>query len=205
MEALPKARLRQHYRTLRRQLAEADGQGRSRQVCERFFQDVFSEETAFVHVFLPIRRQQEVDTFLIIDQLQARFPETALYVPVMGPAGHPLTTVRLWPGTVLTENTRGIPEPAGEPAAAFPPAGPGLVLVPLLAFDAHGHRLGYGGGYYDRFLASLPPAVRRVGLSLLPAADEPLPAEPHDVPLHACVTPRHTWCFHTDGPAALPL
>jgi 5-formyltetrahydrofolate cyclo-ligase len=77
------------------------------------------------------------------------------------------------------------------------PAQLDAVLVPLLACDQRGHRVGYGGGFYDRFLAECRPGALFIGLSLLDA--EPL-AEiadvlPTDVPLHACITPGGVWNF----------
>ncbi len=64
-----------------------------------------------------------------------------------------------------------------------------VALVPLLAFDGEGYRLGYGGGYYDRYLARNPATVR-VGLAYAGQAVEALPREAHDVPLDALVTER---------------
>lgn len=64
------------------------------------------------------------------------------------------------------------------------------VLVPGLAFDEQGHRLGRGAGVYDRFLATLPPSVLRIGLSPDALVAPRLPVEPHDVPMHFVVTER---------------
>ena len=69
-------------------------------------------------------------------------------------------------------------------------AGLAAVLVPGLAFDAHGNRLGRGAGVYDRFLAMLPPSVLRVGLCPEALVAPALPTEPHDVPMHFVVTER---------------
>ena len=64
------------------------------------------------------------------------------------------------------------------------------VLVPGLAFDEHGHRLGRGAGVYDRFLATLPPNVLRIGLAPEALVAPQLPVEAHDVPMHVVVTER---------------
>jgi 5-formyltetrahydrofolate cyclo-ligase len=69
-------------------------------------------------------------------------------------------------------------------------AGLTAVLVPGLAFDEHGNRLGRGAGVYDRFLATLPPSVLRVGLCPEALVVPALPTEPHDVPMHFVVTER---------------
>jgi 5-formyltetrahydrofolate cyclo-ligase len=59
----------------------------------------------------------------------------------------------------------------------------------LLAFDARGHRLGYGGGYYDRSLAGLPHA-RAIGCAYAAQQVDELPVGPYDAPLHAIATER---------------
>jgi 5-formyltetrahydrofolate cyclo-ligase len=65
----------------------------------------------------------------------------------------------------------------------------GAVLVPGLAFDRQGHRLGRGAGVYDRFLAMLPPSTLRIGVITDQRLVDQLPTEPHDVAMHAIVTP----------------
>lgn len=72
------------------------------------------------------------------------------------------------------------PVPPHDPIA---PASLDAVLVPGVAFTADGHRLGRGGGYYDRWLASLPASVRRVGVGFAAQVVDSLPVEPHDAPL----------------------
>jgi 5-formyltetrahydrofolate cyclo-ligase len=74
-----------------------------------------------------------------------------------------------------------------EPLAHWPKVEPALLLVPLLAYDDHGHRLGYGGGYYDRTLAAWPQA-RAIGIAYHAQRMDTLPHEPHDRPLDAILT-----------------
>lgn len=78
------------------------------------------------------------------------------------------------------------PDPARCPAVV--PEEIDLVLVPGVAFDRRGYRLGFGHGYYDRFLPGLPERVRRVGLAFSGQVVEAVPADPWDVPLHGFVT-----------------
>lgn len=86
-------------------------------------------------------------------------------------------------GEVLVPGRYGI----HEPAAHWPKVRPALLLVPLLAYDNQGYRLGYGGGYYDRALALLPTA-RAIGIAYSGQRMNDLPQEPHDHPLHAILT-----------------
>lgn len=77
----------------------------------------------------------------------------------------------------------GIAQPDPRRARRVDPRVLDLVVVPGLAFDAHGFRLGRGGGYYDRFLATLPPGVPRVGLCFRGQRVRRLPHAPHDQPV----------------------
>ncbi|NIR28113.1 MAG: 5-formyltetrahydrofolate cyclo-ligase [Gammaproteobacteria bacterium] len=95
----------------------------------------------------------------------------------------------------LVRNRFGIAEPARPPSAACPPQGLDLVLVPLVAFDGAGNRLGMGGGYYDRTFAYLrhrrywrAPALLGVAYEFQQVAA--LPAHSWDIPLHGVVTER---------------
>lgn len=75
-----------------------------------------------------------------------------------------------------------------QPEASAAEADPDVAFVPLLAFTPQGHRLGQGGGHYDRWLATHPHA-RRIGLAWDMQELPELPREAHDIPLHAVVTP----------------
>jgi 5-formyltetrahydrofolate cyclo-ligase len=94
----------------------------------------------------------------------------------------------------LVAARRGLLEPAGSRLGPSAVTGCDLVVVPALAVDGSGNRLGRGAGCYDRALGLLPPGVPIVALlhdgEVLPS----VPAEPHDVPVTAAVTPRLGWC-----------
>ena len=83
----------------------------------------------------------------------------------------------------------GIPEPrTSDPLAEIATAG--LVLVPGVGFDRRGHRLGHGGGHYDRLLAGLPRRVFLLGHAHAFQMVGLIPTEPHDVKVRAVVTPQ---------------
>lgn len=87
-------------------------------------------------------------------------------------------------GDSLKPNAYGIAEPLAEAVELVPDA----VLVPLLAFDASGHRLGYGGGYYDRTFEALPPRRRLIGIAYSGQEISAVPREAHDHRLDIIVT-----------------
>lgn len=110
-----------------------------------------------------------------------------LCVPVVEGKGRPLA-FRVWtPGCETVEGTFGVRIPEDGAAAT-----PDLLLVPLLAFDDEGYRLGYGGGFYDRTLAQLRAAgpVVALGLAFAGQQVEAVPREPVDERLDAVVTER---------------
>ncbi len=86
-------------------------------------------------------------------------------------------------GEALQPGAHGIPEPSEH----WPRAIPNVLLVPLLAYDDHGYRLGYGGGYYDRTLAALPKG-RTIGIAYAGQRMDFLPRDAHDYPLDAVLT-----------------
>lgn len=86
-------------------------------------------------------------------------------------------------GCAMGADRYGIPIPLDGEALV-----PDIALLPLVAFDAAGYRLGYGGGYFDRTLASLVPRPRAVGVGYEVTRVESLHPEPHDIPLDAVVT-----------------
>jgi 5-formyltetrahydrofolate cyclo-ligase len=88
----------------------------------------------------------------------------------------------------LRPGTLGIPEPAPE-LPELDPSAIDWALVPGLAFDARGHRLGRGAGHYDRLLPRLRPEVPRWAIALEPQLVEALPVEPHDQPLDGVALP----------------
>ncbi|MBF0325014.1 5-formyltetrahydrofolate cyclo-ligase [Magnetospirillum moscoviense] len=109
-----------------------------------------------------------------------------LCLPVVETRAAPLL-FRAWqPGQALEPGPHGTFHPAAQAEVVVP----GVLLVPLLAFDESLHRLGYGGGYYDRTLQSLRLAgpVRAVGLAFAAQRLDSLPAEADDQRLDAVLT-----------------
>ena len=70
-----------------------------------------------------------------------------------------------------------------------------VVFIPLLAYDKYGERVGYGGGYYDRFLVKTQKNVLKVGLSFFEPVDKILNVEEHDIKLDYVITPNRVYNF----------
>ena len=128
----------------------------------------------------------ELSPALLLQALADRGVPTAL--PVTPAAGQPLHFVGWRPGDRLGEGRFG----TKQPAAGAPPVRPDVVLVPLLAFDLAGWRLGYGGGYYDRSIAALRDdgmPVVAIGVGYDGQRVDKVPVGPYDMPLDAVLTP----------------
>ena len=92
----------------------------------------------------------------------------------------------------LAPGFRGIAEPLAH-CAPVPTSSVGWILVPLVAFDEHGRRLGYGGGFYDRFLPLLDPSVKRIAGGFALQKVDRVPSAAHDVRMDVVVTEAETW------------
>lgn len=91
--------------------------------------------------------------------------------------------------TVFLTNRHGIEEPNPETSQPIDIQDIDAVLVPLLAFDRQGQRVGYGGGYYDRFLSQCRPDTLKIGLSHFEPIEEIEDVDEWDVKLDLCITP----------------
>jgi 5-formyltetrahydrofolate cyclo-ligase len=123
----------------------------------------------------------ELDLRPLLHTLHAR--GHAVLLPQTPPRGQPLIFRRWHPGSRMLPERFGTSYPDGEPAT------PDLILVPLLAFDRAGGRLGYGGGYYDRTLAA-HPATPRAGIGHAALEIPLVPMDTHDARLGMVVTER---------------
>jgi 5-formyltetrahydrofolate cyclo-ligase len=144
------------------------------------------------HIFLPIEKKLEIDTQGIISILLG-FDKNIVVPKISSPTS--LEHYLLTDNTKFVTNVLGIPEPLD--GITVKPKKIDVVFVPLLAFDEHGNRIGYGKGYYDRFMNECRPSVIKIGLSFFeaePAIDDVLPT---DIPLDYCVTATKTYSFKT--------
>ena len=189
---MKKSELRQQYPARRAALSEANYQQKNRQLVEQLFATYSFNQFRTVHCFIPSTRQREVDTWPIIRQLWT-MPSVRVLVPRCDTGTMTLTHHELTPDTVLENNRWGIPEPVSSPAQLAQDID--LVLVPLLAFDRQGHRVGYGKGFYDGFLKECRPDTLKIGLSLFPPVERIKDTFAGDVALDAVVMPGKGWEF----------
>jgi 5-formyltetrahydrofolate cyclo-ligase len=175
-----KAELRRQAHGIRAGLAPEVRSAAAKAVAEHFFQSVTFDAQDVVAGYWRIR--DELDCQPILIRLMDSGQKVVL--PVVDGPDKPLD-LRVWEADApLYEAGFGTLAPSD----LAPRAQPDLVLMPLLGFDGQGTRLGYGGGYYDRTLASLPNKPMLVGLAFAAQELSHIPREDHDVPLDAIVT-----------------
>ncbi|EKO3394294.1 TPA: 5-formyltetrahydrofolate cyclo-ligase [Vibrio fluvialis] len=147
------------------------------------------------HIALYLSTDGELDTQPLIEWLWSQ--GKAVYLPVLHPfsAGH-LLFLHYQSSTPMTYNKFGILEPRLDQTLVKPVKELDLICTPLVAFDSHGHRLGMGGGYYDRTLAhwfKTGEGAQPMGLAHDCQHVEQLPTEAWDIPLPKIVTPSQIW------------
>lgn len=178
-----KSAVRRKIKALRRQLTEKEKEEKSLAACHLLLPLLSGAPSVFCYADLP----SELGTDALLKELWARGTETAL--PRV--EGQQIYFYRVRSFSDLKPGAMGIREPGPDCPIVCRPDAP--VITPGLAFDRCGGRIGYGGGYYDRFFFREPghPAF---GLCFsFQVAEEPLPREGHDHLMNAVITEQAVW------------
>lgn len=157
---------------------------------ENFFRHI-KPNTKCVHVYLPIHSKNEVDTWPIIQELWSR--KITVAVPVIDVDKEGMLTCQVQQGTELKENNWDISEPIK--CKKVQKSIIDAIVLPLLAYDTNGFRVGYGKAYYDNYLSSLNKGVVKVGLSYFPPVEEIIDVDSWDVRMDFCITPEKVFKF----------
>lgn len=179
-----KARMRLAMKGARRRLRKARPDA-ARHAAASFLTHI--DDVASRTVALYVAIGDELDPAPLGEALVERGARLAL--PRVVRKGAPLSFLRYAPGDPLEKDRMGAPAPLPD----APPVTPDIVLAPLLAFDAQGGRLGYGGGYYDRSLRLLRrenPRLLAIGFAYADQEVDRAPTGPLDEPLDAVATER---------------
>jgi 5-formyltetrahydrofolate cyclo-ligase len=143
--------------------------------------------------FYPLEQYNEVNTFLMTDYLHFRNPGLQICYPRTQPEKLLMEAVICSPDSIFEANAWNIPEPLDEKVAL--PAEIDLVMIPLLTFDLKGLRVGYGKGFYDRYLMQCRKDCLKVGFSYFEPVESIDDANEFDVTLDFCITPQRTYVF----------
>jgi 5-formyltetrahydrofolate cyclo-ligase len=157
------------------------------------FQELNLPYLHFLHTYLPIHRNNEPDPSPLVDWLEFRNPGLQVAYPKINPTDFSMQHILEEADTCFEENKYGIPEPVH--GITIDPMEFDLILVPMLGFDKLGNRVGYGKGYYDRFLAKCKKDVIKIGLSFLSPIDSIEDVDFFDKKLDFCITPECVYAF----------
>ena len=157
------------------------------------FQRLSFEGVHVVLSFWPMEERAEMDTHLFTRYLAHLIPDLQVCYPVIDTSTNNMEAKIGDDDEDFEENKYGITEPVN--GSEISPAEIDLILVPLFAFDEKGFRVGYGKGYYDRFLKRCKPNVIKVGISYFEAVDKIDDTHQFDVPLNYCITPSNLYEF----------
>lgn len=157
------------------------------------FQEMDYSAAGTLLTYWPIATHAEPNAELFTRYLRLMVPGLKIAYPVTDATSTSMKALAVDEDTVFITNSIGLTEPRdGE---EVPPEQMDLVFVPLLAFDTAGYRVGFGKGYYDRYLARCSPDVVTIGFSYFDSVERITDTGQFDVPLRYCITPHQIYEF----------
>lgn len=187
---MTKKEIRKKYASLRSELSDYQVNTKSLEILENLKSLPIWHLNSF-HIFMSILSKKEVDTKpirLFLSQLNKQ-----IIIPKINTKTNELNHFLLSENTFLKENKWGIIEPQN--GTKIIPTTIDVVFIPLYAFDNQGYRVGYGGGFYDKFLAKCKKDTIKIGLSFFEEFEIIDDISEFDIPLNYCVTPCKSIAF----------
>jgi 5-formyltetrahydrofolate cyclo-ligase len=183
---MTKDQVRKLFLQRRTSLTDAEFQRLNNLIVQHFFKSVDVNSINVLHTFLPIEKQKEVNTWLIIEKVKSSFPNVKISVPRINNQLSIIENFYYENKEQLEKNTWGILEP--KQGIPTPLDKIDTVLVPLLGFDKKGNRVGYGRGFYDKFLATT--TAQKIGLSFFEPVKSIEGMSLQDIPLDLVIYPE---------------
>lgn len=182
---MTKTELRKVYRQKRQSLSQQEIDEKSMAIANQVIK-LNIWDKVYYHIFLSIRRLKEINTEMLMHVLQGKDKQIVISRTHFEDLS--MSHLLLTDSTSIKENSFGIPEPSD--GIEVPIEKIDVVFVPLLAFDLNGHRIGYGKGFYDRFLKKCNKDCIKIGLSLFKPVTKILDIQDSDISLDFVVTPQ---------------
>jgi len=180
--------LRSHYKKKRLSLTKQEVDHLSQRVCKQL-DKLNIWKLKHYHIFISISKYNELDTSFIINKLKSE--KKIIIVPKI--LNNELVHIAINDQTEFSMNEYGIKEPNN--GNSFIIENLDLIFIPLLAYDLEGHRVGYGKGYYDRFLKLTNKSSLKIGLSFFDPINKIQDIDDNDVKLDYCITPTQVHKF----------
>ena len=181
--------LRSHYKKKRFSLTKQEVDDLSQRVYKQL-DKLNIWKLKHYHIFISISNYNELDTSFIINKLKSE--QKIIIVPKI--SNNELVHIAINDETEFGLNEYGIKEP--NDGNHFVIENLDIIFIPLLAFDIEGHRVGYGKGYYDRFLKLTNNSTLKIGLSFFDPINKIQDIDDNDVKLDYCVTPKQVHKFN---------
>jgi 5-formyltetrahydrofolate cyclo-ligase len=187
---MTKSELRKKYKLFRKNLSADHIEDLSLAISNQLLQlPIWAYN--FYHIFLSIEELKEINTDYILNILSGKDKNIVISKSHMDTGL--MTHFLLTDNTVLRKSSYHIPEPVD--GIEINENKIDVVFIPLLAYDKLGNRVGYGKGFYDRFLAKCKPETLKIGLSFFEAENEISDVNESDIKLDYCVTPNKIYTF----------
>jgi 5-formyltetrahydrofolate cyclo-ligase len=164
-----KSELRKLFLDKLKALSPEERKLKSDQIADAFFSSFDLDHINYLHAFISIEKFNEVDTRGVFEKIWREHTNIKTVVPRVDKTSNEIRNPIYGPDTQLARSSWGIDEPAHDEFVEA--AEIDMVLVPGLCFDRHGHRVGYGKGYYDRFLAQCRSDCVKIGLNFFELVD----------------------------------
>jgi 5-formyltetrahydrofolate cyclo-ligase len=189
---MTKKELRKIYIDKRKQLTHAQIEKLDDLILIQF-QRLQLHDVNIVLSFWPIFANNETDTHLITDFISFQNPGIKIAYPVADFTNHTMKAILVNEDSEFKQNEYAILEPISGDELNSDDID--AILIPLLAFDKSGYRIGYGKGFYDRFLASCRKDILKIGLSYFEPEEKIDDVGDHDIRLNCCITPENIFTF----------
>lgn len=181
--------LRKKYLELRKSFSNDEIEDYSVMIFNHFVKKFQPIENQKVHLFLPIKKLNELNTQIFISYFFQK--QIRVFVPKM--LGNDLISVEIHPETPLIKNSWGILEPESSEDAGIKDFD--FVITPLLYCDHKGNRVGYGKGFYDCFFSKINPEVKKIGITIFSPNEEIEDVSSTDVKVDYLITPLEILSF----------
>jgi 5-formyltetrahydrofolate cyclo-ligase len=188
-----KSELRKFFLEKQKSIGKKERELLSQKLSKNFFDNFDLSNVRILHCFLPIEKFNEINTMLIFERIWEDFPSIKTFAPKVNFQNGEIESIRFQETTKTEENRWQIKEPkVGE---SIEPSEIDMILVPLLCFDLNGFRVGYGKGFYDRFLRKCRPNATKIGICYFEPVNKIIDIQDHDVRLDFCITPELVFRF----------
>jgi 5-formyltetrahydrofolate cyclo-ligase len=186
---------RKVYKDLRKLIASEQLDVLSKDIFENILKIIEQNQPKTIHVFLPIKSFQEPNTYLLIDLLKTK--NITIGIPKVNTSDNSMICVAFYSQINIADSPWNIPEPVGADLEIISPKEIDLMVLPMLICDSRGNRVGYGKGFYDKYIQQCRPEMLKVGICFFEPIGTIVDVTNHDQQLDYCVTPTKVYNFRS--------